>query len=267
MFYWRSVAGIIGGVKTQLGLGWLVRQIEGIGKFSINSTAALFYCFLPPWRVGLMVQQADFIGVGSLFIIVLTGLFTGAVFTLQSLYAFSMFNMESMVGATVALALTRELSPVLASLMLTGRAGSAMATELGTMRVTEQIDALASMAVNPVQYLFVPRIVASMIMFPAMTMMFTLVGVAGSYVVAIHMWGVDPGNFLAKIRWYVSAHDVTSGLIKAAVFGSFITLVACHKGYQASGGARGVGMATTQAVVVGSVSIMILDYFLTVIMF
>lgn len=267
LFSREAGASIIGPVKPGFGLGWLVRQIEGVGRFAINSAAAIFYCFLPPWRVGLMVQQADFIGVGSLFIIVLTGLFTGAVFTLQSLYAFSMFNMESMVGATVALALTRELSPVLASLMLTGRAGSAMATELGTMRVTEQIDALASMAVNPLQYLFVPRMVAALVMFPAMSMLFTLVGVAGSYVVAIKMWGVDPGNFLAKIRWYVSAHDVSSGLIKAAVFGGFITLVACHKGYEAAGGARGVGLATTQAVVIGSVSIMILDYFLTVIMF
>jgi len=178
-----------------------------------------------------------------------------------------MFNMESMVGATVTLALTRELSPVLASLMITGRAGSAMATELGTMKVTEQIDALASMAVNPVQYLFVPRFIAALIMFPLLAMIFNLVGVCGSYLVAINMWGVDPGNFLAKIRWYVDAHDVISGMIKAAVFGGFITLVSCYKGFQAEGGARGVGGATTQAVVIGSVSIMILDYFLTVLMF
>jgi phospholipid/cholesterol/gamma-HCH transport system permease protein len=254
-------------VKTSYGPKWLIEQIEGVGRFVLTSLGAFLSCFRPPFRLWLIVQQADFIGVGSLFIIVLTGLFTGAVFTLQSLYAFSMFNMESMVGATVALALTRELSPVLASLMLTGRAGSAMATELGTMRVTEQIDALIAMAVDPVHYLFTPRLLAAALMFPVMTMVFTLVGMGGSYFVAIDMWGVDPGNFLAKIRWYVSAHDVTSGLIKSAVFGAFITLVSCYKGFFASGGARGVGVATTQAVVVGSVSIMMLDYFLTVVMF
>jgi phospholipid/cholesterol/gamma-HCH transport system permease protein len=247
--------------------GYLVSMVTGIGNFVIISLETVISCFLPPFRLGMLIQQMDFIGVGSLFIIVLTGTFAGAVFTLQSLYAFSMFNMESMVGATVTLALTRELSPVLASLMITGRAGSAMATELGTMKVTEQIDALASMAVNPVQYLFVPRFIAALIMFPLLAMIFNLVGVCGSYLVAINMWGVDPGNFLAKIRWYVDAHDVISGMIKAAVFGGFITLVSCYKGFQAEGGARGVGGATTQAVVIGSVSIMILDYFLTVLMF
>jgi phospholipid/cholesterol/gamma-HCH transport system permease protein len=246
---------------------WVVHNVAEIGHFVMASGEAVILSFLPPFRFGLLVQQMDFVGVGSLFIIILTGLFSGAVFTLQSLYAFSMFNMESMVGATVALALTRELSPVLASLMITGRAGSAMATELGTMRVTEQIDALASMAVSPIQYLFVPRFLASVLMFPMLAMVFNLVGVAGSYVVAVDMWGVDPGNFIAKIRWYVDAHDVISGLVKASVFGGFISLVSCFKGFRAEGGARGVGTATTQAVVIGSVSIMILDYFLTVLMY
>jgi len=254
----KGIAGI---------LSWLSRTMTEIGHFVIVSSKAIVSCFLPPFRPGLLVMQADFIGVGSLFIIILTGAFAGAVFTLQTLYAFSIFNMESMVGATVALALTRELSPVLASLMITGRAGSAMATELGTMRVTEQIDALASMAVSPIQYLFVPRFLASVVMFPMLTMIFSLVGVGGSYIVAVKMWGVDPGNFIAKITWYVDAHDVTSGLIKSAVFGGFVSLVSCFKGYRAEGGARGVGAATTQAVVIGSVSIMILDYFLTVLMF
>ncbi|RLB59952.1 MAG: ABC transporter permease [Deltaproteobacteria bacterium] len=248
-------------------LRWFISQVEGTGNFVLNSAEAILACFLPPYRPWLILQQADFIGVGSIFIIVLTGIFTGAVFTLQSLYAFSMFNLESMVGATVTLALTRELSPVLAALMLTGRAGSAMATELGTMRVTEQIDALGAMAVNPVQYLFVPRLLAAVVMFPILTMVFNLVGVLGSYLVAINIWGVDPGNFLAKIRWYVSAHDITSGLIKSSVFGGFIALVSCYKGFNAQGGARGVGLATTQAVVVGSVSVLIIDYFLTVLMF
>jgi phospholipid/cholesterol/gamma-HCH transport system permease protein len=253
-------------ILTQIAT-WFIKSLQEIGMFVMITTEAVLSCFRPPFRFGLLLQQMEFVGVGSLFIIFLTGTFTGAVFTLQSLYAFAQFDMESMVGATVALALTRELSPVLASLMITGRAGSAMATELGTMRVTEQIDALTSMAVSPIQYLFVPRFLASVIMFPMLTMIFNLVGVAGSYLVGVEMWGVDPGNFVAKIRWYVDSHDVISGLIKAAVFGGFVSLVSCMKGYRAEGGARGVGSATTQAVVIGSVSIMILDYFLTVIMF
>ncbi len=245
-----------------------VRDIlNEIGMFVILSVDAVSGLFRPPYRFLLWLQQMEFIGVGSLPIILLTSAFSGMVFTLQVVYAFATFDMESMVGATVALAMTREMAPVFTSLMITGRAGSAMATELGTMRVTEQIDALKSMAVNPVHYLFVPRLVASLIMFPALTMVFNLVAVAGSYVVGVEMFGIDPGNYVQKIQWYVQAHDITSGLLKAAVFGGFVTLVSCFKGYQAEGGARGVGTATTQAVVIGSVSIMIMDYFLTVLMF
>jgi conserved hypothetical integral membrane protein len=246
---------------------WAVRVLTELGDFMITSGFVLVACFTPPWRIWLVIQQMEFIGVGSILIIVLMSMFAGAVFTLQVLYALSMFSMESMVGATVALALTRELSPVLSALMITGRAGSAMATELGTMRVTEQIDALESMAVNPLQYLVVPRFIASLVMFPVLTMVSNLVGMFGSYVVGVIMWGIDPGNFIERIRWYVTAHDIYSGLMKSIVFGGVVTLVSCFKGYRAAGGARGVGTATTQAVVISSVSIMIVDYFLTVLMY
>lgn len=241
--------------------------LEEVGNFALLAVEVLGATVRPPFRGKLLLQQLEFIGVGSLFIVLLTGAFSGAVFTLESVYAFSKFNMESMVGATVTLAMTREISPVLTSLMVTGRACSAMATELGTMRVTEQIDALKSMAVNPVQYLIVPRFLAALVMFPVLAMLFDLIAVFGSYLVGVSMWGIDPGNFVQRIRWMVEGHDVTSGLIKASVFGGFVTLVACFKGYWAEGGARGVGNATTQAVVIGSVSIMVLDYFLTVLMF
>jgi phospholipid/cholesterol/gamma-HCH transport system permease protein len=247
--------------------GLVVRLVRGLGEFVLVSLQTLLYTFRPPFRASLVLRQMDFIGPGSLFIIMLTGVFTGAVFTLQSLYMFSKFNLETMLGATVALALTRELSPVLAALMITGRAGSAMATELGTMRVTEQIDALSAMAVNPVQYLFVPRFLAAVCMFPVLAMVFNMVGIFGSYIVAVHMSGVDPGNYIAKITWYVTGNDLISGLVKASVFGGFITLVSCFMGYRAEGGARGVGTATTHAVVISSVSILILDYFLTVLMY
>jgi phospholipid/cholesterol/gamma-HCH transport system permease protein len=244
-----------------------IHLLDSIGQFVYLAFDTILACFKAPFRVGLVLQQMEFIGVGSMFIVILTGSFSGAVFTLQSVYAFSMFNMETMVGATVTLAMTRELAPVLTALMITGRACSAMATELGTMRVTEQVDALKSMAVNPVHYLIAPRFIAAVVMFPVLTMVFNLVSVAGSYLVGVEMWGIDPGNFIQKIRWFVQGHDVISGLIKATVFGAFVSLEACFKGYNAEGGARGVGTATTQAVVIGSVTIMVLDYFLTVLMF
>jgi phospholipid/cholesterol/gamma-HCH transport system permease protein len=245
----------------------LSTPVRQLGEFTTFVGEVLVSIVRPPFRPGLLLQQMDFIGVGSLFIILLTGTFTGAVFTLQTVYAFSLFGMESLVGATVTLALTRELSPVLASLMITGRAGSAMATELGTMRVTEQVDALKSMAVNPVQYLVVPRLLASVVMFPVMTMIFNLVGVVGAYIVGVEMFGIDPGSFVEKIRILVQPRDVLYGLIKAGAFGALVTLIACHRGYNAEGGARGVGAATTRSVVLGSVSIMVMDYFLTLAMF
>lgn len=216
-----------------------------------------------PFRIGLAFDAMEFVGVGSLLIIVLVGTFTGMVFGLQSVEAFRQFQAESFVGSTVALALTRELAPVLTALMITGRAASAMATELGSMRITEQIDALHTMAVSPVQYLIVPRVLAGIIMVPLMTMVFNVVGMMGAYGVAVWYKGVDPGTFMANVRWYTDPEDLAQGLIKAAVFGLMLTLIGCHQGYNASGGAKGVGLATTRAVVISSVSILVLDYFLT----
>ena len=209
----------------------------------------------------------EFVGVGSLFIVVLTGVFTGAVFALQGAGAFRMFNAESLVGSTVGLSLARELSPVLTGLMVTGRAGSGIATELGTMRVTEQIDALYTMAVNPVQYLIVPRFLAGLIMVPVLSGLFTLVGMVGCYFVGVVLLGIDEGVFLEKVRWFVDPSDLSSGLIKSCVFGGILTMVGCYKGFYASGGARGVGLATTQSVVASSVIILVSDYFLTAVMF
>ena len=209
----------------------------------------------------------EFVGVGSLFIVLLTGVFTGAVFALQGAGAFRMFNAESLVGSTVGLSLARELSPVLTGLMVTGRAGSGIATEIGTMRVTEQIDALYTMAVNPVQYLVVPRFIAGLIMVPILSGLFTLVGMVGCYIVGVILLGIDEGIFLEKVRWFVEPSDLSSGLIKACVFGGILTMVGCYKGFYAEGGARGVGLATTQSVVASSVIILISDYFLTAAMF
>lgn len=245
----------------------IIDTTESLGRATMMLTETLVWTFRPPFRLRLLFQAMEFVGVGSLFIVLLTGLFTGAVFALQGASAFRLFNAESLVGSTVALSLAKELSPVLTGLMVTGRAGSGIATELGTMRVTEQIDALETMAVNPVQYLVVPRFLAGVVMVPALSVLFTLVGMCGAYFVGVVLMNIDPGVFLGKTRWLVDPKDITDGLIKATVFGGVLTLVGCYKGFYASGGARGVGIATTQSVVVSSVAILVADYFLTAMMF
>ncbi|MEQ9495735.1 MAG: ABC transporter permease [Deltaproteobacteria bacterium] len=234
----------------------------------IGETAMLFFqsvswMFRPPFRVGLFLTQCEFIGVGSLFIVLLTGLFTGLVFALQSSFAFAKFSAESLVGATVVISLCRELAPVLTGLMVTGRAGSAIATELGTMRVTEQIDALSTMAVSPVQYLVVPRVLAMTLMMPMLTMLFNAVGFVGAYIVSVFQAGINEGTFMGRIHQIVEFTDLAGGLMKSAVFGFAIALIACQKGMNASGGSRGVGLAATRTVVAGSVMILVLDYVLT----
>ncbi len=236
------------------------------GVFS-TFLSVLYWTVRPPFRVGLFMNSLRFVGAGSLFIILLTGTFTGAVFAMQTIYAFSIIGAKSMVGGTVALALSRELAPVLTALMVTGRVGSAMATEIGTMRVTEQIDALETMAVHPVQYLMVPRVWASTIMVPVLSILFSLVGMAGCYLVSVTWMGVDRGQFIDKTASFMEVSDLVNGLVKAVVFGAALATIACYKGFRAEGGARGVGQATTQAVVLSSVSVFVLDYIMTTMMF
>ncbi len=245
----------------------IIKPIEGFGAALILLFQSIVWLFRPPYRWRLLIIQMEFIGAGSTFIVMLTGLFTGMVFAVQTIQTFRLFNAETLVGSVVALSLMRELGPVLTALMVTGRVGSAIATEIGTMRVTEQIDALYAMAVHPVQYLVAPRMLAAVIMLPILTAFCDLVGIGGAYLVSVGMMGVDGGMFLDKIQIYASSWDVTSGLIKAAVFGLIITLVACYKGLNATGGARGVGLATTSTVVLSSILILISDYFLTLILY
>ena len=253
-------------VPEALGRG-IIGGIEEVGNAVVLLGLALAWSIRPPFRVRQFIAALHFVGVGSLFIVTLTGLFSGAVMALQIGQAFRMFNAETMTGPTVALALARELSPVFTALMVTARAGSAMATELGTMRVTEQIDALRTMAVNPIHYLAAPRIVASTLMAPVLTMFFNLVGMFGCWIVSIHLLGIDEGIFLARVREFVFPSDLVNGMVKAAVFGLVLSTVGCHCGFSAKGGAKGVGVATTQAVVSSAVLILIFDYFLTVLMF
>lgn len=237
-----------------------------IGTVASLAFSTLVWAVRPPYRGRLFIAAMEFVGVQSIFIVGLTGTFTGMVFGLQLVYSLRQFGAENTVGGVVALALSRELAPVFTGLMVTSRAGSAMATELGTMRVTDQIDALSTMAVNPVQYLVVPRFIAGIVTVPALCMLFNVVGMFGAYVVAVHMLSLDPGVFVARMSWQADGSDIMQGLVKSAVFGATISLVACRHGFYASGGAAGVGQATTKAVVQSSVCILVLNYFITSLM-
>jgi len=223
------------------------------------------FAWLPrrPFRGKNYLEAAEYIGFYSLPIVLLVGAFTGMVLSLQSIAAFRQFGLESFSGGTTGKALAIELGPVLTSLMLAGRAGAGMATELGTMRITEQIDALESMAVNPIQFLVLPRIVAAMIVTPILSLLFFVIGMGGAYLVAIIGEHVDYGQWYANLVEIVKVQDVVQGFIKAVFFGFMIALVGCYQGFHATGGGRGVGIGTTRAVVIASVSTLVMDYFLS----
>lgn len=234
----------------------------GFGRHMILLGQACAWLARRPFRPRLFFDQMDFIGVGSLPIVLLVGFFSGAVSALQAINALSIFNQERWVGVTVGISLAEELAPVFTALMITARAGSGIATELGSMRITEQIDALTTFAVNPVQYLVTPRIVAAVLMMPIMTMAFNVIGLMGSYLVAIVANDLDYGQVGGLFSYWVEAKHYVKGMIKSAVFGLALSLAACYQGYYVRGGAKEVGLATTRAVVVGSVCILVLDYFL-----
>jgi phospholipid/cholesterol/gamma-HCH transport system permease protein len=253
-------------VKTSVA-EYFKKFFEEFGKLSTTLIQTLIWAVRPPYRLKLLIQQMEFIGVKSTFIVVLTGAFTGAVFSIQAGYAFSLFNATYLIGPTVVLSLTRELGPVLTGLMITGRAGSAIATELGTMRVTEQIDALFTMAVNPIHYLVVPRVLAAIIMLPILTALFDFCGTLGSYLVSTHVIGISSATFWDNIIMLVQAKDLFNGMFKSIFFGFILALIGCYKGFYCDGGASGVGKATTESVVIASVTILISDYFFTVLMY
>jgi phospholipid/cholesterol/gamma-HCH transport system permease protein len=240
--------------------------LDGVGSTVVLAGRTLLWLVRPPYRIGQFVGAMDFIGVQSLFIITLCGTFTGMVFALQTVYGFRRFSAEGMVGGVVALSLTREISPVFGALMVTSRAGSAMAAELGNMRVTEQIDAIATMGVSPVQYLVVPRVVGAVVMLPLLTMLFTIVGMTGAYAIAVGTLGVDPGIFMDRVRNFVEPRDLWMGTVKSMTFGFLIAIISCKQGFFATGGAKGVGTATTRAVVQSAVAVLISNYVITSLM-
>jgi phospholipid/cholesterol/gamma-HCH transport system permease protein len=245
----------------------VLRLFEEFGRFfqMLGRTAA--WAIRPPYDVPEHFRQMVRVGFDSIPVVFLTTLFTGMVMALQTFNGFARFHAESLVGSVVALSLTRELAPVLTALMVTGRVGSAMAAELGTMRVTEQIDALTALGTEPVQYLVVPRVTAAVVMMPLLVILGDAVGMYGGYLVAVQLLGANPVTYVENSFQFLEVSDVTSGIVKAAVFGLIFSVVACVRGYYTEGGAEGVGRSTTRAVVAGSLAILFADFFLTKLLF
>jgi phospholipid/cholesterol/gamma-HCH transport system permease protein len=249
-----------GALQYLIAPGTIVLDYFGVRAIMLGSaTAALFR---RPFRLRLFLEQMEFVGVGSLPIILLVGFFSGAVSAQQAINALRIFNQERFVGATVGISLAQELAPVFTGLMITARAGSGMATELGSMRITEQIDALSTFAVDPIQYLVTPRVLATTLIMPIMAMVFNIVGLLGAYLFSIYFEHVDLGQFTEQFTYWTDPKDYVIGACKAVVFGVTLSVAACYQGFNVRGGAKEVGRATTSAVVSGSVSILVSDYFL-----
>lgn len=244
-----------------------LRFMEYIGKISFFAFKTFRYAFLPPFYFKEIGKEFFKIGFLSLPVVGLTAIFTGMVLALQSYTGFSRFSAESSIATVVILSITRELGPVLGGLMVAGRVGAAMAAEIGTMRVTEQIDALVTLSTNPFKYLMFPRFVASIVTLPFLVLCGDAIGVLGGYLISVHKLGFNAALYLEQTFKNLEAEDIISGLIKAAVFGFIIALFGCYQGYKSRGGAQGVGYATTRAVVSASISILIVNYILTAILF
>lgn len=252
----------------------MIQLLETIGNFTLSNLAkfgniALFaltamkHCFTPPFYPKLILRQFLQIGYYSLPVVGLTAIFSGAVLALQSYSGFSRFNAESAIATVVVLSITRELGPVLAGLMVAGRVGASMAAEIGTMKVTEQLDALRTLSTNPFKYLVAPRVIAGVLMLPLLVLIADIIGVLGGYLVSVHSLGFSSGPYLNSTIQFLEQIDVISGLVKAAFFGFVISIMGCYFGYHSKGGAEGVGIATTNSVVSASIMILLLNYIIT----
>lgn len=241
----------------------VIDGVTDLGTFVLFLLNVLLNVVLPPYKPRLLIRQMRVIGAESFFLVGLIGLFTGMVLGLQGYTTLRRFGSEGALGTVIALILVRELGPVLAALMVTARAGSAMAAELGAMQATEQIDALTVMAINPVQYLVSPRVLAGIISFPLLTAMFDVIGIWGGWAIGVKLLGAPSGPFFSGIQLNMTGHDILTGTYKALVFGLVVMWVCCYKGYYAARMATGVSRATTEAVVLSSVLILAWDYFLT----
>ncbi len=249
----RLVEGL-GGIALDL--------VQSLGRFGRFLVQAAVYTVIPPFKLSRLADRINFIGFRSLTIVILTGAFTGMVLGLQLFLTLTRFGADAFLGPALALALIRELGPVLCAVFVTGLAGSALTAEIGIMKITEQIDALTVMALNPVRYLVVPPIVAGIITFPLMTAIFDVVGIFGGYLVAVQLLGLAPGTYFGEMQTFVTWSDIMVGVWKSLCFGILVPWVCTYKGFQCGHGAEGVASATTQAVVLSSVLILVWDYFL-----
>lgn len=259
------VGGMILQLFDQLG-GGVMGFVDYLGKVALLAQESFHSLFTQRLRFRETVFQVYSIGVKSLPVVLLTGAFIGMVFAAQTFFQFHKVRMDTSTGPAVSLALARELGPIITSLMIAGRMGAAMAAEIGTMRVTEQIDALRSLAVHPVDYLVVPRLLAMVISLPLLTAMSVLTGIVCAYFLAIEVLGVDGAYFLHNMYIYTTEKDIFTGLIKVFIFAFIIVFISCQKGLQCEGGAEGVGKATTEAVVNSSISILITNFFATMLL-
>jgi phospholipid/cholesterol/gamma-HCH transport system permease protein len=245
------------------GLGRIVLDIvQSLGRFGRFLGEAAAFAFVPPFKLARLVDRINFIGFQSLTIVILTGAFTGMVLGLQVFLTLTRFGAEGFLGPAVALALIRELGPVLCAVFVTGLAGSALTAEIGIMRITEQIDALTVMALNPMRYLVVPAIVAGLFTFPLMTAIFDVVGIFGGYLVSVQLFGLSPGTYFGEMQTFVDWSDLMVGFWKSVSFGILVPWVCTYKGFHCGHGAEGVARATTQAVVLSSILILVWDYVL-----
>ena len=249
-------------------IGRMVMSVfADVGRLSLFTKDAVLHTFLPPTYGRLILQQMMKIGYNSLPVVGLTAFFTGGALALQIYIGGSRFNAESLVSSIVALGITRELGPVIASLMVAGRVSAAIAAEIGTMRVTEQIDALTTLATNPFKYLVAPRLIAGVVTLPLLVVIADTIGIMGGYIVGTKSLGFNPASYIKNTVDFIELSDVLSGLAKSAVFGFIIALMGCYHGYYSQGGAQGVGRATTNAVVTASILILAANYVLTSLLF
>ncbi len=239
-----------------------IEKLETVGHFSIFFFNILKTAFTTRMKFKQTISQIEVIGVGSFPVIFLTGSCIGLVLALQTYIGFQRFGAEDLIGVVVSIGMARELGPIITGIMVTGRCGSSMAAEIGSMRVTEQIDALKTLCIDPFQYLIVPRIIASALVMPCLNIFAVICGISGGYLYCTYGLGVNPENYISSIRSYLEFEDITCGLIKSFFFGIIFSSIGLYNGYYASGGAQGIGQATTKTVVTGSIFILVADYIL-----
>jgi phospholipid/cholesterol/gamma-HCH transport system permease protein len=246
---------------------WFINSCARLGEVGIFALATLRAIFQTRLKVKKLFYQINYIGVSSLSIVFLVGTAIGAVLALQTYIGLARFGSTQFIGPIVFLAMTREFGPVFTAIMVIGRAGSAMTAELGSMRISEQIDALQTLCINPLQYLVVPRVIAATLILPFLSLFCSFFGIVAGYIVSVHVLGINGETYMEAIRSAAELSDILNGLAKAFIFGLILSIISTYKGYNTRGGATGLGLATTQSVVFSNVTVIIADYILTSLMF